>query len=329
MLTLKTLSCSFFFAGLIAVATLATGCSTGEPAAISTHTPALINEPGIVLTPAEGRVGARIDVIGSNWRPSDSVFVYLQYPSIFAAEPDNYGTVVAAGEVDAAGRFAAGFTFPTDPSWSQLSRAIVTAHSPSDGDAVSMEFRLIPPPTPASTSTSAPTATPLPATRTLTPAPTDAFPTPTALDISAAFQPFEHGFMIWRGDSRRVWVAVCCTSTDPLQGRWLTFNDSWIEGMPADDPSIVPPAKLYQPARGFGLIWRTGSVPSGETIRDLLGWAIAPEQGYTAHLEYHPGGFIDPAGHFNLRPGDFTINTPDGKQYAFHEAGPAWSLIQP
>lgn len=178
-----------------------------------------------------------------------------------------------------------------------------------------------------------PIAPALTATRapTLGPAPTfPPFPTPTTNDVPAAVQPFERGFMIWRGDRKRIWIAACCTRTIPLGGRWLSFEDAFVDGMPESDPSIVPPGGLYQPVRGFGLVWRTlRDYSYGGTVRDLLGWATAPEQGYTARLEYRPGGFFDPEGHFIGRPGTWTINTPDNKRYYFHEAGPAWSLIEP
>ncbi|HEY4689298.1 MAG TPA: LysM domain-containing protein [Anaerolineae bacterium] len=172
---------------------------------------------------------------------------------------------------------------------------------------------------------------PLGSTPPRTPTPTlPPFPTPTIKDVPAAFQSFERGFMIWVGDRKRIWVAVCCTSTIPLGGRWLAFDDAFTEGLPESDPSIVPPAGLYQPVRGFGLVWRTLSDYSyGGSIRDLLGWATAPERGYTAHMEYHPGGFFDPGGHFNGRPGYWTVNAPDGTLYNFHEAGPAWSQAAP
>jgi LysM repeat protein len=174
------------------------------------------------------------------------------------------------------------------------------------------------------TGSTAPTPIPTP-TPTFPPA-----PTPTVLDIPAAFQPFEKGFMIWLGDRKRIWIAACCTSTIPRGGSWLAYDDTFVDGMPETDPSIVPPPGLYQPRRGFGLVWRTlNDTSHGGTLRDLLGWATALEQGYTAHVEYHPGGFYDPMGHWNGRPGTWTINTPDGKRYYFHEAGPAWSQIEP
>lgn len=48
-----------------------------------------------------------------------------------------------------------------------------------------------------------------------------------------------------------------------------------MDGEQESDPSIVPPAGLYQPIRGFGKLWRTNP-----HVRDGLGWAIAPEQGF-------------------------------------------------
>lgn len=159
------------------------------------------------------------------------------------------------------------------------------------------------------------------------------YPTPTIKEMSSAFQPFEHGFMIWISDMNRIWVAVCCTSTEPQGGRWLSFEDAFVEGMPESDPSITPPEGLYQPVRGFGVVWRSLSNSfSGQALRDELGWATAPEQNYVAHVEFLAGGFFDPNGNFVGRPGTWTINTPavstqPARRYHFHEAGPAWSLL--
>jgi hypothetical protein len=46
-------------------------------------------------------------------------------------------------------------------------------------------------------------------------------------------------------------------------------RDQWDSSMPESDPSIVPPNGLYQPVRGFGLIW--------QGLKDTLGWATGPE----------------------------------------------------
>lgn len=92
----------------------------------------------------------------------------------------------------------------------------------------------------------------------------------------AVEQPFEHGRMIWLeqintgGSAINGAILVLYDDT-----RFRQYTDTWTEGMPESDPAIVPPAGLYQPVRGFGKLWReeTG-------VRDRLGWATAPEQGF-------------------------------------------------
>ena len=66
---------------------------------------------------------------------------------------------------------------------------------------------------------------------------------------------------------------------DSLQnnGEVGIFADTYADGDPESDPSIVPPAGLLQPIRGFGKVWR-----ENQAVRDRLGWAVAPEQGYDA-----------------------------------------------
>ncbi len=86
----------------------------------------------------------------------------------------------------------------------------------------------------------------------------------TAVSPMAA-QPFERGWMYWRGDTRQIYALAA-------NGQYWQMADMWNEGMPADDPAYVPPAGLVQPVRGFGLVWR--STPA---LRDALGWGTAPE----------------------------------------------------
>ncbi len=93
-----------------------------------------------------------------------------------------------------------------------------------------------------------------------------------AAQISAsAEQQFERGFMIWVGEEDRIYVLFDDTMyTDG----WNAFEDIWQEGDPVEDPSLVPPPDLYQPQRGFGLVWR-----EQPNIRERLGWALSPESG--------------------------------------------------
>jgi hypothetical protein len=56
--------------------------------------------------------------------------------------------------------------------------------------------------------------------------------------------------------------------------------DVWDESKPESDPGIVPPVGLYQPVRGFGLVWR-----EEPGVRDRLGWAVDREVGYPTAIQ--------------------------------------------
>jgi hypothetical protein len=83
-----------------------------------------------------------------------------------------------------------------------------------------------------------------------------------------AFQQFQGGFMVWSGPDGPIYAFYD-------GGFFKIFQDEFIEGDPESDPSIVPPAGLEQPIRGFGLVWRTN-----EHVRERLGWATEHERGY-------------------------------------------------
>ncbi|GAB4482142.1 MAG: hypothetical protein Kow00124_30700 [Anaerolineae bacterium] len=86
-----------------------------------------------------------------------------------------------------------------------------------------------------------------------------------------AQQFFERGMMVWHAG--RAMIFVLYAGTD--QPAWRAAPDPWVEGMPVDDPSIVAPPGLFQPVRGFGMIWRGEGALVG--VRDRVGWALAPE----------------------------------------------------
>lgn len=102
------------------------------------------------------------------------------------------------------------------------------------------------------------------------PAP-DICPQEAALLSASAEQQFERGIMIWVEAEDRIYVLYDDTI---YPDGWAVFEDSWEEGDPVEDPSLVPPPGLFQPQRGFGLIWRDEPM-----IRDRLGWALSPEVG--------------------------------------------------
>jgi hypothetical protein len=64
------------------------------------------------------------------------------------------------------------------------------------------------------------------------------------------------------------------------------YGDDWDEHQPIDS-GLTPPADRYEPQRGFGKVWR-----ENPWVRDLLGWAIAPEQPGTANLQAFNNGLM-------------------------------------
>lgn len=94
-----------------------------------------------------------------------------------------------------------------------------------------------------------------------------------ATTAQAAGQYFERGFMIWEASDDEITVFY-----EDSTGGYATFADEWDESLPEKDPSLTPPRGLYQPVRGFGLVWRTqpGS-PVADTVRARIGWALFPE----------------------------------------------------
>lgn len=91
----------------------------------------------------------------------------------------------------------------------------------------------------------------------------------TLVTVSAAYQLFENGFLLWRSDT----------------GRIEEFNKDFVAGYNVDQYATLPdnpitdqpPAGRVSPINGFGRVW--GNFPA---TRNALGWGLAPEQGYQA-----------------------------------------------
>jgi hypothetical protein len=84
-------------------------------------------------------------------------------------------------------------------------------------------------------------------------------------------QHFEGGWMIWVEVTHEILVLF----NDGQNPAWLRMPDTFQEGMPIQDDSIVPPPDRFQPIRGFGLVWRENT-----TIRDRLRWGLMAETAY-------------------------------------------------
>jgi hypothetical protein len=117
--------------------------------------------------------------------------------------------------------------------------------------------------------------------------------------IALAFQPFEHGLMLWRGSDRSIFILS-------QQGdQWWRLDDTFRDGQDSEsDPGLIPPEGLLQPVRGFGKVWRQNGF-----VREALGWATSPETEYVATWQDFEDGWMLTA------PGGQTlyVMTPTGE----------------
>lgn len=138
----------------------------------------------------------------------------------------------------------------------------------------------------------------------------DICPARAALFSEGAVQYFENGLMIWMEAEDHIYVLFGDTSSP----KWKRFVDSWEEGEPEDDPTITPPEGLYQPVRGFGLIWR-----EEPGVRERLGWAVEEEAGFstavqrTSYAKYN----------------ETYVLAPDGQIWHLLAEGSGWEMIAP
>ena len=102
--------------------------------------------------------------------------------------------------------------------------------------------------------------------------------------IWCAWQEFEHGYMLWRVDTRQIYVLYTKGADG---GNWKVYDDTWVGGTDID-PDIIPPPGLVQPKRGFGLVWRE---QLGGPKSDI-GWALMVEEGLCAVIQPFEKGFM-------------------------------------
>lgn len=143
------------------------------------------------------------------------------------------------------------------------------------------------------------------------------FPTPVYAQVQVAEQLFEHGRMFWIEPIQQIWVLQI---TGEGRGTWASYEDTFVEGEPETDPSLVPPDGRYQPERGFGKLWRESG-----NLRQELGWGVTPEFGYISQYEYHAGGSVDASGQYVRGPGYHIVFSLGGELFRFNEDG-TWQL---
>src|SRR5690348_8444819 len=83
----------------------------------------------------------------------------------------------------------------------------------------------------------------------------------------AAYQPFEHGFMLYLRESGGLYVFV---DNGKGSGNFYQYFTNTLGNLPNDPVTEIPPPGLLRPILGFGKVW--GYHPE---IRQALGWAIA------------------------------------------------------
>jgi len=196
--------------------------------------------PEISLTPEEGYAGTYITITGRNWRPGDTVYIFLSPPVV-----REEAVVYEGSEVDADGAFVVSIVFPDDPRLLDRGTVAVVARSDSRQESAA-PFRLRRPtpvaPTPSPAPTPIPTAQP-PLTPTFTPQPPTTTAAPTA-------QP-TRTFLAWRGEyydnPNLAGSPVLIRDDDTIDFRWTV-------GSP--DPAI--------PGDNFSVRWtRTVSLAAG------------------------------------------------------------------
>jgi hypothetical protein len=95
------------------------------------------------------------------------------------------------------------------------------------------------------------------------------------LSSFASAQRFEHGLMIWIEAFGQIYIFDGDLSQPAA---WHVFRDPYTAGMIRSDPSITPPAGLFQPELGFGAVWRGYYDDQLDTpVREALGWALERE----------------------------------------------------
>ncbi len=101
--------------------------------------------------------------------------------------------------------------------------------------------------------------------------------------VSAAYQPFERGLMIWVsqvGTSGQPGIYVLYTNNT-----YSRFIDTWRDGVDPSSTGQEPPDGYFEPVRGFGKVWRESG-----GVRDSLGWATSLEIGGSGTVQVFERG---------------------------------------
>lgn len=133
---------------------------------------------------------------------------------------------------------------------------------------------------------------------------------PATTTFPAAFQSFEHGFMLYWSETGTIWVLNNQT------GQALYFDSAYY-GALADVTILQPtPPGYWRPILGFGKIWGHFA-----DVRNGLGWATGPEQGYTLSFERQHSAVT-----VNGSAISFVVSLPDGRFVRIRDIG-TWNFV--
>jgi hypothetical protein len=104
----------------------------------------------------------------------------------------------------------------------------------------------------------------------------------TMLNTWGTMQSFERGLMVWFQSYGETFILLDDGSVFKSYVEARDLAGVAEPGQP--DPALVPPNGLFQPERGFAKFWR-GMVPGYQWVREALGWATRPEEGYSAFYQ--------------------------------------------
>jgi hypothetical protein len=167
-------------------------------------------------------------------------------------------------------------------------------------------------PIPPSPTQVIPTFTPVPCAFSwfVSGAPANSCPDEAAAQFEAAYQPFEHGAMVWR--KGRGYIVLPFNPATLTQQGIVIFQPDDLTVYRDTSADVTAPPGLFAPVSGFGFVWR-GDVFSepGYGLQSVVGWATAPEKGYRLTEQSGTQRFQTNA---SLQTGLLTyISLPDGR----------------
>jgi hypothetical protein len=104
----------------------------------------------------------------------------------------------------------------------------------------------------------------------VTPLPDNNYP-----HVGTTFQGFENGFMTWSATTGTIRVFITNQISNGVQNGEITTFEPAVYGRLAINTSGAVPQGRFRPTGGFGRVWSNFA-----DVRNRIGWAITPEQGY-------------------------------------------------